>query len=380
MKKVIQLISTMNTGGAETMVKDYALLVDKEKVQMKIVVMSGQYHSTNEQILKDKGIEIIYLGELLYGEKEDLNPLQKVLRRVSRYYYFRKLILEEKPDVLHVHLHFGWYLKVLPLKKLNMKLLFTVHNVIENFFDAVPGWKEKYFEYREADRLIKKYGMTLIALHDDMNRELRDFFHTENVVTINNGIMLSRFNKQLYDREEIRKSLGVGTEEFVVGHVGRYHEQKNHELIVNVFKELLKIKPNSKLLLIGKGPLKEEITKKIEREGLTDYVIMLENRQDVPQLMDAMDVFLFPSRWEGFGNVLIEAQSMGLRCVISDKVPESVILTENVQIKSLEEPLTAWVEAILNFNKKSVPRGTLTEHDMIYCVERLQHIYLDEPL
>ena len=121
MKKVFQLISSMNIGGAETMVKDYALLLDKNEIELKIIAMDKCYNSANEQVLKAHGIEIIYLTELLYPADKKLNPFQKVMRFVSRYYYFRKIMLTEKPDVLHCHLHMGLYLKVLPLKKLKTK-------------------------------------------------------------------------------------------------------------------------------------------------------------------------------------------------------------------------------------------------------------------
>ncbi|MDD6202649.1 MAG: glycosyltransferase family 4 protein [Lachnospiraceae bacterium] len=201
MKKVVQLISTMNTGGAETMVRDYALLMEQEKIDMKIIALSKHYDSVNEKVLQEHGIPIIFLSELKYGNREDLNFVQKIIRRISRYYYLRKIILREKPDVLHVHLHIGHYLKVLPLKKLNMKLLYTVHNVPERFFRKNPGISQKYFEYREVKRLVNQHGMRLIALHDTMNRQLRELFSTDQVITVNNGIEMERFCPDLYDRE-----------------------------------------------------------------------------------------------------------------------------------------------------------------------------------
>ncbi|MDD6202648.1 MAG: glycosyltransferase [Lachnospiraceae bacterium] len=172
--------------------------------------------------------------------------------------------------------------------------------------------------------------------------------------------------------------MGIKKDEFLVGHVGRYHVQKNHEMIVAVFCELLKTKPNARLLLVGGSGKKEEIVRMISQAGITDKVIMLENRADVPALMKAMDVFLFPSKWEGFGNVLIEAQSIGVRCVVSDKVPESVRLTELVTVCDLREPLQVWVDAILNKKNHVTPTGSLNDYDMKNCAKKLQKIYLEE--
>lgn len=268
MKKVIEVVPTMSTGGAEAMVKDYALLMDREKITMKVVVLDHRYSSENERLLDENNIETFYLNGILYGNREDLNVFQKIRRSVSRYYYFRKFLLREKPDVIHIHLKLGWYFKMLPLKKMNVKLIYTVHNVIENYFDKKPGLRSKYFEYREANRLIHRYGMTLVALHDEMNEQLRNFFRTERVITVNNGIIMERFDPSKYDREAVRKELLVGEDEFLIGHVGRLHPQKNHDLILEVFCEVLKIKPQAKLLLIGKGELKEEIKKRFRIKGL----------------------------------------------------------------------------------------------------------------
>ena len=217
----------------------------------------------------------------------------------------------------------------------------------------------------------------MIALHDDMNRELRELFHTDRVITVNNGIVLEHFDRNKYDREAIRASLDVKKDEFLVGHVGRYHIQKNHEKIVEIFCALLKEEPKAKLLLIGRGELKEQIMDMVNQRGIDDKVIFLENRQDIPELMCAMDVFLFPSKWEGFGNVLIEAQSMGLRCVISDCVPDSVRLTSLVYPVSLQADMSVWTDALLDSNKRETAKGRLSDYDMVNCVKKLQNIYLN---
>ena len=377
MKKVIQLISSMNTGGAETLVKDYALLMDKEQVNMIVVVLSGRYHSNNEKLLEENGIRVIFLEELLYGDRKDLNPVQMLIRKISRYVYFRKIVLEEKPDVIHVHLYMGGYLKTIPLNKMNIKLFYTVHNILPNYFDKRFSFKRKSREYREARHHLKKDGMTLIALHESMNVELKEFFNTDNVITINNGVVLDRFKRELYNREVIREQIGFNKDDFVIGHVGRYHTQKNHELIIDIFENTLRIKPNAKLLLIGKGELKEEIKSKINKKGLSDKVVLLEERKDIPELMCAMDVFLFPSRWEGFPVTLIEAQSMGLKCVISDTISKEVSITGLVIKKSLDDSLDEWSEAILHTQVNRSDVGDLNEYDIKTSIKKLQDMYCE---
>ena len=375
MLKVMELIPTMSTGGAETMIKDYALLLNPKEIEMQVVVLDHHYDSYNEKVLEEQHIKTTYLGEVLYGNRENLNLFQKLIRRIYRYYYFRKLVIQEKPDIIHVHLVLDKYLRFLPIRKQNISIIYTVHNIIENYFSKDKKNKKKYKEYLECKRLINKHGMKLIALHDSMNQELRGFFHTDNVVTINNGIQMERFSKDLYDTARIRRNLGFDENDFIVGNVGRLHPQKNHDLILKVFVKVLERNDRAKLLLIGKGELEETIRGRVVELGIADKMLMLKNRPDIPELMSIMNVFLFPSRWEGYGNVLLEAQCMGLPCVVSDKVPECVRVTNQVQVISLEKPIEEWVDAIMNKSCSDRAVADMNDYNMKNCVKKLEQVY-----
>lgn len=375
MIKVMELVPTMSTGGAETMVKDYALLVDSDKIEIQVVVLDHHYDSLNEKLLDEHHIKTTYLGEVLYGERTDLNILQKIWKRFYRYYYFRKLVKAEKPDIIHVHLVLDKYLRFLPIKKQNIALVYTVHNIIDNYFSKDRKNRRKYKEYKECQRLINKEGMTLIALHDSMNRELREYFRTDKVITVNNGIQMDRFARELFDKEAIRTDLGIQPDDFLIGHVGRMHPQKNHDLILDVFMKVLEKKANAKLLLVGKGELEDAVRERIETLKIQDKVLMLKNRPDIPELMCAMDVFLFPSRWEGYGNVMLEAQCMGLPCVVSDKVPECVRVTDRVQVVPLSAPIEQWVQAVCNTGNAKHIVANMSDYDMKNCINRLEKVY-----
>lgn len=374
MKKVIHLIPTMNIGGAETMVKDYALLMNKELFEVKIISIDKNYHSANEKLLEEAGIPVIHLTELRYPADKRLNCFQKIIRTLARYYDLYKIITEERPDILHAHLYLGNYLKALSLKKRGIKLFYTVHNVPDRYYDVTGKDKRKYKAYKEIKRLLRKEDLTLIALHDGMNRELRALFNTENVVTVNNGVNLDKFHKELYNRQEIRETLGINDDTLLIGHIGRFHEQKNHEFIVRVFEEIRKKNKNSHLLLIGVGELLQTVKDQIQSIGLTEHVTILHNRNDIPQLIYAMDAFLFPSKWEGFGNVLIEAQSMGVPCVISDKVPSYAVLNENVSVLALNTSVEQWADVVLHTEYSDVS-DKVKEFDMKNSVKQLERIY-----
>lgn len=377
MKKVIHLIPTMNIGGAETMVKDYALLMNKEIFEVKIISIDKSYHSANEKLLEKAGIPVVHLTELHYSSDRKLNIFQKVIRSLARYYDLYKIITEEKPDIIHAHLYLGNYLKFFSMKKRGIKLLYTVHNVPEHYYDVTGKDKRKYRAYKEIKRLLQKEDLTLIALHDGMNQELRSLFDTENVVTVNNGVNLEKFHKELYNRQEVRTVLGMNENTFLVGHIGRFHEQKNHEFIIRVFEEVYKKNKNAHLLLIGVGELLEKIKAQIQSKNLSECVTILHNRNDIPQLIYAMDVFLFPSKWEGFGNVLIEAQSMGVPCVISDRVPAYAVLNENVSVLTLDTSVEQWADVVLHTGYSDVSDDVKT-YDMKSSVKQLERIYLNE--
>lgn len=377
MIKVIHLISSLNMGGAETMVKDYALLMDKNQFEVLIISLDRHYNSENEKILQEKGIPVIFLSELRYPADKKLNILQMAIRKFARYYDLYKIIKNERPNILHVHLYIGMYLRMIPIKKWGIKLFYTIHNVPERFFDASGKDREKYAMYREVKRLLKKEGLNLIVLQKGMNQQVRDLFATKRVITVNNGVNLDRFHRELYDRDVVRRTLVLPEDTLLIGHVGRFHEQKNHDFIIRVFVEVQKKNPNTHLLLVGGGPLRNQIEQQIFDLGLSEKVTILQNRSDIPELMCAMDVFIFPSRWEGFGNVMVEAQSMGLPCVVSDKIHENVIVNENVSVLSLEAPVDEWVQAILTAKIADVS-DNINQYDIKNSVKKLERIYLNE--
>ena len=147
-------------------------------------------------------------------------------------------------------------------------------------------------------------------------------FKINNTEVIRNGIDFNKFRNVEKTKEEIRRELNIPTDAYVVGQVGRFAYQKNPEFTVEVFNKLLKKKPNSYLLLIGRGKQEEDLRKQVNKLGIDNNVQILIGRDDIPSLLKAMDVFMFPSRFEGLGIVLIEAQVSGLPCVTSDNIPE----------------------------------------------------------
>lgn len=173
---------------------------------------------------------------------------------------------------------------------------------------------------------------------------------------LNNGLDTKQFTYSKDNRFEIRRKLGIENK-IVVGHIGRFDIQKNHEFLIDLFNELHKVNSDSVLVLVGKGNLENKIKNKVKKLGLENDVLFLGVRKDIPKLLCVFDLFLFPSFYEGMPNTVIEAQTTGLPCLISDSITEEARITDIVNFASLNDSARKWSNECLNIlNKKYLPR------------------------
>ena len=142
-----------------------------------------------------------------------------------------------------------------------------------------------------------------------------------------NAIDIEKYRLNPAKRAALRDELGIGNDTFVIGHVGRFTFQKNHEFLIEIFKEIYKRNKNSKLILIGKGKNEVKIKQMVQTCGFGDKVLFLGYREDIPELMSVMDCFVLPSRFEGLGIVGVEAQAAGLPTFFSTEIPKELKLT-----------------------------------------------------
>ena len=196
------------------------------------------------------------------------------------------------------------------------------------------------------------------------------------VTILPNAIDPDQFKFSESARKEIRKRYGFKDDDFVIGHVGRFFPQKNHNFLIDVFFEVLKQKPNAKLLLLGDGTLQENIQRKVDLLGIGDSVIFAGIQKDTAPYYSAMDVFCFPSLYEGLGIVLLEAQFSGLPCYVSDVVPDEVCISQ----KFCKNPFDAfqWVKKITTTPVDVNARTSLLKNEKydINCVfSKLLRIY-----
>jgi len=172
-------------------------------------------------------------------------------------------------------------------------------------------------------------------------------FGSKKFITLRNAIDAERF---IYSKDvsfEVKNKLGLD-KKLVIGHVGRFCEQKNHSFLIDIFNSIQRIEPNSVLVLIGTGELQNEIKTKVISLDLEEKVVFLGVRSDIDSLLQAMDVLVFPSIFEGLPVTLVEAQASGLKCFVSDKITQEINITNNIEFISLSESPDTWAKRIIN--------------------------------
>ena len=199
------------------------------------------------------------------------------------------------------------------------------------------------------------------------------------VTILPNAIDPERFKFSEKSRQEVRARYGIKNDDFVIGHVGRFYPQKNHDFLIDVFAEVRKQKSNAKLLLLGDGPLQEKIQQKVEAIGLVESVIFTGLQKNPAPFYSAMDVFVFPSLWEGLPLTLVEAQYAGVPCVVSENVTREVILSEQcVLIKGFN--LNLWSVSIEHtFGVERKPNMVrLSQYDINNAYSHLDEMYKEK--
>lgn len=318
-------------GGAENRIMDLYRSIDRNRIQFDFMV-----HTTKRCFFDD---EIESLGGNVY--------------RVPRYNaknhfeYIKAwdLFFEKHPEIEVVHGHMtstaGIYL---PIAKKHGVRLTIAHTRSAGVPQGIKGIMTKVLRtglYKKADLCL---ACSKIA---GINSFGKRAFDEGYVKIIPNAIDTARFKFDENMRNRMRQELGVKASTFVVGHVGRFHYAKNHEFLIKVFSEIRKLIADSKLVLVGDGELKVQIAEWIKACGIEDDVILTGTRKNVEDYYQAFDCFVFPSRYEGLPGTVVEAQTSGLRCLISDSVTDEVMITDLAESKSLTEEPAEWAKRVV---------------------------------
>ena len=334
MKKVLVFGITETYGGVESVIMNYYRNMDKSKVQFDFVVR------TDNPAYKQ---EILSLGGNIFVTPRLSNGYFRFKKSVCDIFKKTKYDAVWVNDCFLMHL---FYLKFAKKYGVPIRIMHS-HNSsnMGSFKSKILHKLNKPFLHKYAthfwscDMCASKWMFTDKIIKSDKHRIINNAIDTDKYAFNNNA------------RQSLRKSLGVHDDEILYGHVGRFHFQKNHEFLIDVFDEIAKKQPKAKLVLIGQGPDKERIKSKVNNLGLTDKVMFLGTRQDTNKLYSAMDVFLFPSLFEGFGLVVLEAECNGLVTFVSDGIPPTAVVGNNTHVIALKESANYWASTIIQLYK-----------------------------
>lgn len=366
--KVLQIGMTSNWGGLETYLMQQFDNIEKNKVHYDFVNITNE----SDIIFKEK---ILKNGSNIYGVcSRHKNPLKHYFQWIS---LFCKVGYKYKAVVLNTNsLEYIFPVFIGKLFGIRMRIIHS-HNA---------GYEHPIGILRKCliavNRLLMKWSVTdYFACSQKAGRWM--FGNNISFHVIHNAISIDKFSFNEKGRKNKRAELGL-TDQFVVGHVGRFTYQKNHDFLIEIFKEILKLKPDAILLLVGdyvgNDIFWRKAHEKVRQYGIGAHVRFLGMREDVPELMQAMDCFVLPSRFEGLCLVGIEAQTSGLPCFFSSTITEELGITSLSNFVDLNRSSKVWAEKIIRYSR--IERCNMDEnirefgYDIKNEIKKIEEFYM----
>jgi glycosyltransferase involved in cell wall biosynthesis len=362
--RILQVVGGLNRGGAETGLMHILRHIDRKKYQIDFLVHTVEPCQYDEEA-QSLGARIIPC----------LTPSRPVMYARN---FFRVLRQYGPYDVVHSHVHYfsGYIMALAMLAGVPQRIVHSHSQTL--VVDERASLPRRCYVLCTA-ALIRILATKGIGVCDLAAANLFgvDWRSHKKFSVSHLGIDMEPFRVPL-NRSDVRQALGIDEGDFVVGHVGRFCEPKNHDFLLDVGAELVKREPRTLLLLVGDGPLRPRIKSKIRRLGLEQRVKLLGVKSDVPRILrGAMDAFVFPSLYEGFPLALIEAQAAGLPCIVSDRFTrEATVTKELVTTLSLNDSPAAWAECTLKSRHAQRRDTGVSEHfSSAASAERLCRYY-----
>ncbi|KRM91130.1 glycosyltransferase [Liquorilactobacillus cacaonum] len=335
--KVAMIMGKMHGNGVEAVVLNYFKCIDKSKFKIDFIVDEDSTAIPKEDI------------EKMGGTVHVVAPYQNLIKYDSD---LRRIFKKNNYDIVHSNVN---TLSVFPLRI--AKQCGVPVRIAHNHSTAAPNEIKKTIVKSVLKLFSTRYATHFMAPTRYAGKWLfGNEVEKNNFMVLRNAIDVERFKFSKSKREEIRNDLNIKQDEFLLGSVGRFVWQKNPMFTAKVFLEFLKINKKAKLLFIGNGPLKKDVVEFSKKNNIFGRIIFLKNTKSIEDYYQVMDALIFPTHYEGFGNVGLEAQCNGMKVFASENVPEEVNLTDLFERLDLEEEPRLWAQKIADCDYQTLKR------------------------
>lgn len=325
--RILQCVSNMDRAGIETMLMNYYRNIDRNKVQFDFLCNKSKPGDYDDEIKSLGGKIFISPG---------LSPF-----KWFKYQRFLKNIFKENPEykIIHCQNEAMGFPALYAAKKAGIPVRIShSHNTVTRF------------DFKWPIKILYKYLLRFVATdYVACGIDAGRYLFGREVKVIHNAIDVDKFKFDEKVRNKIRKELNVDNK-FLIGHVGRFEPQKNHDFLIDIFYEYQKIDKDAVLLLIGTGNLEDKIKEKIKLLRIDNKVIFTGNISNVNEMYNAIDLFILPSLHEGLPVVGVESQANKLPTLISDKVTREIKVNDNIEFLPINN-VDIWLKKIAYYKK-----------------------------
>ncbi len=356
---------TMECGGIENFIMNLYRNIDRTKIQFDFLLHGNGKNYYEEEIKK-------------YGGKIYRIPFAKNYK--NYYKQATDFFVENRGIYNTIHIHCIYAMSYFDAK-------IAKRNKIENIIIHSHTSNEEMLKRKMIHLLLKNKLSAIATRRIACSENAAKWMFPYKVVrnkhyeVIKNAIDLDKYKFNIETREKMRKELNI-QDKLVIGHIGRLSKVKNHDFLLEILKEISNKKEEVRLLLVGDGECKEEIIEKAKKIQVIDKIIFLGNINNVNEILQAMDFFVFPSIHEGFPLSVIEAQATGLPCFVSDVVTKNIAVTDLVTFISLKNEPKEWSRKILSYEKNErldrVDFIKNKKYDISDLVEQIEKIYMNK--